>query len=744
MGSPFGVSTSHLVEFLAGPHKVWASIPPIVRCLLSFESHPAEASIYIVGYVGLYSIMCQATSPSRVILLRLPCKQTSQYVSGLLSFESHPVEASMQTDVAAYVSLLSFESHPAEASMQTAFQVELEKWPSLSEEVLQAPRSLSSESFDVPRISFGAPDEDEMSIAASHGGQESLGSDDSAVLPPSGAPALSVSDPELTAMLSRAAAAIGLEWSPPPGPVHSRLDDWFLDAAANPRQRPTPMPFFLDVHKEVTRSWKAPLSSRDRSATSSALPPLDQAAAKGYTGVPQVERSVAMQLCPQSASSRGDPKHPSKDCRFSSTLVAKSYRAAGQAASSLHAMATLLVYQAQLLRDMHEWRTDPGFFDELHAATDLALRVTKVTARSLGQVMSTCVVQERHLWLNLADMRETERTRFLNTPISQAGLFGGAVEDFAQQFLTAQKQTEALKHVLPRRPAAASTQPSAQATQSARRQGRPPVAPAPPARPQKQPSPGPRRGGSPRKAPVEGKSVGKHDLVIRFLRGARRLNPHCAPLVPSWDLSVVLTALQSAPFEPLQSVELKFLSMKTALLVALASIKRVGDLQAFSVDEACLEFGPANSHVILRPRPGYVPKVPTTPFRGGRPSLDTALSSTRPPCLRRQNAVFQDLRPALCLSWWEAEGKGSLQAKVVSLDSGRHCCGLPAARSTMPPCCDGPLHSECGILLGSSAWRLANRHCRAAGWATPNTFVRFYNLRVEPVSSHVLASTSRY
>ncbi len=51
------------------------------------------------------------------------------------------------------------------------------------------------------------------------------------------------------------------------------------------------------------------------------------------------------------------------------------------------------------------------------------------------------------------------------------------------------------------------------------------------------------------------------------------------------------------------------------LLAALASDKKVGYLQAFSVDDSCLEFGPADSHVILRPRPGYVPKVPTTPFR---------------------------------------------------------------------------------------------------------------------------------
>ena len=115
--------------------------------------------------------------------------------------------------------------------------------------------------------------------------------------------------------------------------------------------------------------------------------------------------------------------------------------------------------------------------------------------------------------------------------------------------------------------------------------------------------------------PVNGKSLGKHDLVIRFLRGARRLNPSRPPSIPSWDLTLVLKSLQQGPFEPLHSVEPKFLSLKTLLLLALASIKRVGDLHAFSVDDSCLEFGPADSQVILRPRPGYVPKVPTTPFK---------------------------------------------------------------------------------------------------------------------------------
>ncbi len=47
--------------------------------------------------------------------------------------------------------------------------------------------------------------------------------------------------------------------------------------------------------------------------------------------------------------------------------------------------------------------------------------------------------------------------------------------------------------------------------------------------------------------PLEGKSVGKRDLVVRFLRGASRLNPHRPPSLPSWDLALVLRALLTSP-----------------------------------------------------------------------------------------------------------------------------------------------------------------------------------------------------
>ncbi len=113
--------------------------------------------------------------------------------------------------------------------------------------------------------------------------------------------------------------------------------------------------------------------------------------------------------------------------------------------------------------------------------------------------MSTMVVQERHLWLCLADMKETDKARFLNAPVSQTGLFGDAVENFALQFSAAQKQTEAIRHILLRRAAAAFTRPPAAVPRSTRRRGRPPAAAPAPAQQTQQP-PAKQRHGAGRRA----------------------------------------------------------------------------------------------------------------------------------------------------------------------------------------------------------------------------------------------------
>ncbi len=140
----------------------------------------------------------------------------------------------------------------------------------------------------------------------------------------------------------------------------------------------------------------APFTARSRSSASSVLTTLDGGVARGYAGIPQVERAVAVHLCPRNAATwRNRPRLPSKACKLTDALAAKAYSAAGQAASALHAMAILQVHQAKALKQVHEGSTDPGLMQELRTATDFALRA-KITARSLGKAMSTMVVQERH------------------------------------------------------------------------------------------------------------------------------------------------------------------------------------------------------------------------------------------------------------------------------------------------------------------------------------------------------------
>ncbi len=249
---------------------------------------------------------------------------------------------------------------------------------------------------------------------------------------------------------------------------------------------------------------------------------------------------------------------------------------------------------------------------------------------------------------------------------------------------------------------------------------------------------------------VDGRSLGKHDLIVRFLKGARRMNPSRPPLVPSWDLSIVLSGLQRGPFEPLDSVELKFLSLKTALLTALTSIKRVGDLQAFSVSEECLVFGPVYSHVVLRPRPGYVPKVPTTPFCDQVVNLQALPSEEADPALAllcpvralriyvtRTRSVRSSEQLFVCHG-------GQQKGKAVSKQRLAHWIVEAVAlayQSQGEPCPLGVrAHSTRSVASSHALAHGASLAdiCRAAGWATPNTFARFYNLRVEPVSSHVL------
>ncbi len=274
-------------------------------------------------------------------------------------------------------------------------------------------------------VSFGGSDDeladDSMSLVASDA-EELWGSVTDPA--PSGLPAPSAAkagmDAELFRVLSKAVEELGLEWSPPEEPSRSRLDEWFLPGRRQaPQQRPSP--FFPEVHDELTRSWRSPYSARLRTSASSALTTVDGAEEKGYERMPQLDESVAAHLCPPTAIGwKAKASHPSKPCRTTSALAGRSYASAGQAASALHSMAVLQVYQAKLLSAVDESEPDPATLRELRSATDLALRATKTTAQAIGRSMASLVVLERHLWLTLTEIKDADRVSFLDAPISPA------------------------------------------------------------------------------------------------------------------------------------------------------------------------------------------------------------------------------------------------------------------------------------------------------------------------------------
>ncbi|KAL0157249.1 hypothetical protein M9458_048495, partial [Cirrhinus mrigala] len=249
-------------------------------------------------------------------------------------------------------------------------------------------------------------------------------------------------------------------------------------------------------------------------------------------------------------------------------------------------------------------------------------------------------------------------------------------------------------------------------------------------------------------APLGGLSVGRNPLVTRFLRGALRLRPPVRPRVPPWDLSVVLEALCRPPFEPVEEIPDRFLTVKTVLLLALSSLKRVGDLQALSVAPSFLDFAPGLSKAFLYPRPGYVPKVPSSTPR------PVVLQAFCPPPFR--DADQQKLNcmcPVRALDAYVHRAARWRKSDQLFVCYGPPKRGLPASKQTisrwivdaicsayeasdLPPPLGVRAHSTRGMAASKAflAGVPLQDICNAAGWSTPLTFVRFYelDLRVSP------------
>lgn len=71
-------------------------------------------------------------------------------------------------------------------------------------------------------------------------------------------------------------------------------------------------------------------------------------------------------------------------------------------------------------------------------------------ARVTGCSMAALLATERHLWLNLSEIKDKDRSFFVDATLSPPGLFGNAVNTVIERFQEAKKQAEAFKRYFPR------------------------------------------------------------------------------------------------------------------------------------------------------------------------------------------------------------------------------------------------------------------------------------------------------
>ncbi len=192
--------------------------------------------------------------------------------------------------------------------------------------------------------------------------------------------------------------------------------------------------------------------------------------------------------------------------------------------------------------------------------------------------------------------------------------------------------------------------------------------------------------------------------------------------------------------------------LKTALLQALASVKHMGDKQAQSVSPSCLEFGPNDSKIVLKPRHGYIPKVLSSPFRAQVITLSALPPSEQDQGLNllcsvralrnyiERSAPFRQLE-----QFFVCFGDRTTGSPVTKQRLSRWIIdAITLAYSSLGQQCPMGVraHSTRGITsscLWSSDVSIAEI-CAAASWASPSTFARFYNLEVPALQAWVLSA----
>ncbi len=161
-----------------------------------------------------------------------------------------------------------------------------------------------------------------------------------------------------------------------------------------------------------------------------------------------------------------------------------------------------------------------------------------------------------------------------------------------------------------------------------------------------------------------------------------------------------------------------------------------------------MDFAPGLVKVTLRPRPDYIPKVLSTSFRS---QVVTLHSFHPPPFASSEDERLHMLCPVRALKLYVDRSKvwrkssqlfvcfgagrrGLATSKLTGISHWvRYAISLAYEARNLPSPLSLCAHSTRGVASSQALFRRVPLEdiCVAAGWSSPHTFVKFYNLDVD-------------
>ncbi|XP_073413338.1 uncharacterized protein [Dendrobates tinctorius] len=238
-----------------------------------------------------------------------------------------------------------------------------------------------------------------------------------------------------------------------------------------------------------------------------------------------------------------------------------------------------------------------------------------------------------------------------------------------------------------------------------------------------------------------GHNIAGNKWISLFIAACERITPVHIPTIPTWDLNLVLDALTGEPFEPIDTISLKYLSFKTALLVALTSARRVGDIQALSIDPPFFQV--YQDRLLLKPDPSYLPKVSTKYHRAQEILLPTFFEDPSTP----EEQKFHTLDVRRTVLKYIERSRSWRQCRALFVSFQGHKKGYRVTKSTISRWIreairlaysaknENPPESIRAHSTRAMATSWAERGdvpietiCKAAIWSSPSTFYNHYRL----------------